>query len=299
MFSNVTMTNSSWTQNHISNLLQLGRRSYLSSLLNFDRRPSSPTTDSSTVLDDRGAFVHDPPRIVYPPCDTDEFLRLGNLDARKPVMVSLAQFRPEKDHAKQIEALGLLFERHPGWKERGVKLLLMGSCRNEDDEKRIRGLEELADKLGVRVSCVQGSAWSGTDAFLYVQEYTEFVVNAPFSEIVQRLGEASIGLNTMVDEHFGISVVEFMVSRLLVCKLDIADSLIGGRPHTACTRLGRPIAGYHHANCIRRENRLPRHRRILICGPDARDFEPSAKGAGGDTEGGEGKGAGGVCEGRV
>lgn len=27
-----------------------------------------------------------------------------------------------------------------------------------------------------------------------------------------KLGEASIGLNTMQDEHFGINVVEFMVS---------------------------------------------------------------------------------------
>lgn len=39
----------------------------------------------------------------------------------------------------------------------------------------------------------------------------EFVVNAPYSEIVKRLSEASIGLNTMQDEHFGINVVEFMV----------------------------------------------------------------------------------------
>lgn len=40
----------------------------------------------------------------------------------------------------------------------------------------------------------------------------EFVLNASFPQIVQRLGQASIGLNTMKDEHFGISVVEFMVS---------------------------------------------------------------------------------------
>lgn len=40
--------------------------------------------------------------------------------------------------------------------------------------------------------------------------------NAPYGEIVKRLGEASIGLNTMQDEHFGINVVEFMVSRLLL-----------------------------------------------------------------------------------
>lgn len=169
MFSNVTMTNSSWTQNHISNLLQLGRNSYLSSLLNFDRRPLSPNTDMTNVLDERRAFVHDPPRIVYPPCDTEEFLRLGKLDARKPVMVSLAQFRPEKDHAKQVEALALLFERHPEWRGNGVRLVLMGSCRNEEDERRIRGLEELANRLGVRVSqsgkgmgpCADGAVCSG------------------------------------------------------------------------------------------------------------------------------------------
>lgn len=40
------------------------------------------------------------------------------------------------------------------------------------------------------------------------------MVSAPYSEIVRRLGQASVGLNTMMDEHFGINVVEFMV-RLL------------------------------------------------------------------------------------
>jgi alpha-1,2-mannosyltransferase len=45
-----------------------------------------------------------------------------------------------------------------------------------------------------------------------MQEYVDFVVNAPYPTISDLLGEASIGLNTMVDEHFGINVVEFMVS---------------------------------------------------------------------------------------
>jgi alpha-1,2-mannosyltransferase len=53
----------------------------------------------------------------------------------------------------------------------------------------------------------------------------ELLENAPYSEIVRRLGEASIGLNTMQDEHFGINVVEFMVRPLLtVCSRDGADS---------------------------------------------------------------------------
>lgn len=44
-----------------------------------------------------------------------------------------------------------------------------------------------------------------------LQDNVEFLANAPYPEIVRRLGEASIGLNTMQDEHFGINIVEFMV----------------------------------------------------------------------------------------
>lgn len=42
----------------------------------------------------------------------------------------------------------------------------------------------------------------------------EFVINAPFPELRDLLAKASVGLSTMVDEHFGINVVEFMVRAL-------------------------------------------------------------------------------------
>jgi len=54
-----------------------------------------------------------------------------------------------------------------------------------------------------------------------------FIVNAPYPEIVRRLGEASIGLNTMQDEHFGINVVEFMVSLVLLSYTGESLKLIG------------------------------------------------------------------------
>jgi hypothetical protein len=57
----------------------------------------------------------------------------------------------------------------------------------------------------------------------------ELLENAPYSEIVRRLGEASIGLNTMQDEHFGINVVEFMVRHLLLDLLYVETGLIAGR----------------------------------------------------------------------
>ena len=40
----------------------------------------------------------------------------------------------------------------------------------------------------------------------------DFVVDAPFSELKAWLGRASVGLHTMWNEHFGICVVEYMVS---------------------------------------------------------------------------------------
>lgn len=43
------------------------------------------------------------------------------------------------------------------------------------------------------------------------QDHVEFVTNAPPLVALSWLREASIGLSTAVDEHFGINVVEFMV----------------------------------------------------------------------------------------
>jgi alpha-1,2-mannosyltransferase len=38
-------------------------------------------------------------------------------------------------------------------------------------------------------------------------------VNAPYPVVLDWLSKASIGLSTMIDEHFGINVVEFMVNK--------------------------------------------------------------------------------------
>jgi hypothetical protein len=43
------------------------------------------------------------------------------------------------------------------------------------------------------------------------QDNVEIVVNADYPTLLAWLGRASVGLSTMVDEHFGINVVEFMV----------------------------------------------------------------------------------------
>lgn len=47
------------------------------------------------------------------------------------------------------------------------------------------------------------------------QKQVTFVVNATYPDVLKWLSRASIGLSTMVDEHFGINIVEFMVH--LIC----------------------------------------------------------------------------------
>ena len=46
-----------------------------------------------------------------------------------------------------------------------------------------------------------------------MQSQVEFVVNASYPLVLEWLSKASIGLSTMVDEHFGINIVELMVWR--------------------------------------------------------------------------------------
>ncbi|ELU39307.1 mannosyltransferase [Rhizoctonia solani AG-1 IA] len=127
------MVNSSWTKNHVEYLLT----------------HSPVASESSKNLS-----------IVYPPCDTQAMASFS-LEGRKKIIMSLAQFRPEKDHAKQIIALAKLFEAHPEHKEQGVRLVLIGSSRNTADEYRVVALQDLVNKLNLDV-CVSAFVKSPT-----------------------------------------------------------------------------------------------------------------------------------------
>jgi len=77
-----------------------------------------------------------------------------------------------------------------------VKLVLVGGCRNDEDTARVDSLRALSRELGVA-------------------ENVEFVVNASHATVLSWLSRSSVGLSTMVDEHFGINVVEFMAAGVI------------------------------------------------------------------------------------
>ncbi|GAA5801088.1 hypothetical protein HPULCUR_006530 [Helicostylum pulchrum] len=113
-FADIVMVNSSWTKGHIDELW------------------------------------HTKSEIVYPPCDTER-LNVLPLTGRKRMIVSVAQFRPEKDHSLQLKSLAKMFQKYPETKSMGIELILIGSSRNEGDAKRIDDLRKEAVELGIKV----------------------------------------------------------------------------------------------------------------------------------------------------
>ncbi|KAG1672288.1 hypothetical protein FOA52_004303 [Chlamydomonas sp. UWO 241] len=146
--------------------------------------------------------------LVYPPCDTDD-LRALPLDRRLKSLyiVSVAQFRPEKDHRLQLRAFAKVKRSAgddlDGAAIRVARLKLVGGCRGDDDSARLAGLQAYAEELGI----------SGD---------VDWHVNVSYAELKALLADAVGGLHTMADEHFGICVVEYMAAGVIPIAHDSA-----------------------------------------------------------------------------
>ena len=75
---------------------------------------------------------------MFPPCSVEDFQRLESkaVPEKEFRIVSLAQFRPEKDHMLQLKSLKTLQKHLSDSEFKKVKLVLVGSCRDHEDEQR-------------------------------------------------------------------------------------------------------------------------------------------------------------------
>jgi alpha-1,2-mannosyltransferase len=164
------------------------------------------------------------PPVVFPPCDVDALLAAPTArpESESKYVLSVGQFRPEKDHAMQLRAWAAMKRhvagadgkksfsegeeaREPPEKKKGKKeekkndpalnasLRVVGGCRGAADVNRLASLRSLAKALNV-------------------EDSVEFHVDVPFDKLRELLAGATAGLHTMVDEHFGICVVEYMAA---------------------------------------------------------------------------------------
>lgn len=112
-------------------------------------------------------------------------------------IVSIGQFRPEKNHPLMLRAMYELrsIVDEETWKK--IRLVLIGSTRHHEDEVRVKDMIDLSKHLAL-------------------DENVEFQLNISYSELTTALQQGTIGLHTMWNEHFGISVVECMAAGLIM-----------------------------------------------------------------------------------
>ena len=171
----VVMTNSSWTQTHIQSLWG----------------PSRARSERPSKIE-----------VVFPPVAVDELEGAITVDAesekqRENILLYIAQFRPEKNHAMILKAFAdMLHGQNTSEAVSTARLVLIGSVRDSDDAKRVYELRLLAHELKVK-------------------EKVEFICDASWPDILEWLKKSSVGVNGMWNEHFGIGVVEYQAAGLI------------------------------------------------------------------------------------
>lgn len=197
----VVMTNSTWTQTHIQALWGAYR-------------------------DARTELVNKDINVVFPPVAVEDVAETVHVSEesekrRGPAILCIAQFRPEKNHELILEAFAKFINSKPklaAYPNQTPKLVLIGSVRgSHDDAKRVYNLRLLAHELKI-------------------DEHVEFLCDAPWPLMLELMGSASVGVNGMWNEHFGIGVVEYQAAGLISVvnnsggpKLDIVVE-VDGKP---------------------------------------------------------------------
>lgn len=162
--STLVLVNSSWTKDHINSIWGIEEKTHL----------------------------------LFPPCDIEAFRSLP-LDKEKKnryTVVSVAQFRPEKNHQLQLRSFKRFINLLPMNERHLCKLILIGGCRDTCDEERVRELTNLAKSLEIL-------------------DMVDFELNINFDRLLKLVQKSTIGIHTMNNEHFGIGIVELMAGGLI------------------------------------------------------------------------------------
>ena len=188
-------------------------------------------------------FNH-PIAVNYPPVAVRELeheVEVSEASEKKrgDVLVYIAQFRPEKNHELILQSFAK-FLKTGTTAAKAAKLVLIGSVRDDQDSKKVYQLRLLVNELSIK-------------------DQVEFHLDASWPEILDWLRRASVGVNGMWNEHFGIGVVEYQAAGLISVvhnsggpKLDIVVP-VDGEPTGMFVNLAIRAA------CANTRARLPRH----------------------------------------
>ena len=149
-------------------------------MLKLFLRRSVIATNSTFSAEAIRKFIGAPAVVVYPPVDVETFHSERDKDPK--LVLTVGRYSPEK----RYELVPRIARRC-----RGLRFVVAGSLTPRG-EAYLRRLRAEAKSLGA--------------------DNVEFLTDLPLGELRSLYGEASVYLHLMVNEHFGISVVEAMAS---------------------------------------------------------------------------------------
>ncbi|EWC45903.1 hypothetical protein DRE_04910 [Drechslerella stenobrocha 248] len=225
----VVVANSSWTAGHLNAL--------------WRGRVEPPVPPFGRLLSAAVGFASGGGRgkregvdVLFPPCAVKKLADAIPLDAqqqdpRENVILYIAQFRPEKNHVLVLHSFQKFLATAPE-ELKGTRLVLVGSVRADQDEKKVYELRLLAHEL-------------------QIEDNVLFATNSPWPDVIGWLGRASIGVNAMWNEHFGIGVVEYQAAGLICVvhdsggpKMDIVVEVDGYKTGYHATTADEFAAGF-------------------------------------------------------
>lgn len=135
----------------------------------------------------RMAYPHVEPYVLYPPVDIERFSVAYRSNSRKPQVVVISRFSPEKQIEKVIRVARLLGGN--------VRFEVIGSLVPAN-RKYFNLLRKTIQKNGL-------------------EDKIKLTPNATYEDIIHAMSSSSIYFHTMYGEHFGVSIVEAMAAGLV------------------------------------------------------------------------------------
>lgn len=150
-FSNIVMVNSSWTEDHINSLWKCPMLTYK----------------------------------VYPPCETSDLqnIPIATSSIEKIKIVSISQFRKEKNHPLQLKIMYQLRQLVSEEMWEMIELVLIGSTRNEIDEAWVKDMQDLAKHFSI-------------------ENNVTFKINVSYNELKKELEEGIISFSSNFTNYF-------------------------------------------------------------------------------------------------
>ena len=99
----------------------------------------------------------------------------------------------------------------------------MGSARHKEDEDLLSGLQQEVLSL-------------------QIEDNVRFIANGPYSQLQEYMSHSFMGIHTMWNEHFGISIVEMMAAGLVVVAHNSGGPKLDIIPQQGSDALGKCTA---------------------------------------------------------